>query len=335
MGRLVRPETLDELTRRQDGLVLRQQALRLGMTGKTIEWRLARGRWQRVLGGLYATFSGELTEDQRLIAAALHGGQGAQITGAAALRWHRFRYGPPVRRIDVLVPMRTRRTSNGLVAIHRTTRLDPHSRLRPAMEICSVARAVADAARGSRSLREVRAFTAEAVQRKLTDLPELLDELREGPKAGSALLRKALVDLGAGVRSAPEAEFRDLLGRSKILPAILWNPKLATVDGSASLPTPDGWIQEVGLVLEVDSQEHHASPEGWRRTMERHNLFGAYGVLVLHFTPREIREEASKVLARVEQAYLERRRTGACAPRVRPVGAVLTPLSGGKPGNDA
>jgi hypothetical protein len=312
-----RRETLGDVVRRQDGLLLRRQALRAGVTITAIRWRLARGRWQRVLPGLYATFTGALTEDQRLIAAALYSGEGAQITGAAALRWYGLRYGPPVRRIQVLVPSTTQRASRDFVAILRTTRLDPQSRLRPAMEVCSVARAAADAARCNQSLREIRAFIGEAVQRRLTTLPELVDELREGPKAGSALFRRVLTDLGAGVRSAPEAEFRDLMSRSKVLPKILWNPKLETLDGKVHLPTPDGWIQEVGLALEVDSREHHASPEGWERTMERHNLLAAHGILTLHFTPRDIRDKAAHVLDRVEHAYLERR--GATAPRVRSV----------------
>lgn len=317
-------ESLAELLSRQRGLIRRKQALKRGITGKGIHWRIVRGRWQRVLPGTYAVFSGQLTEEQRLIAAVLYGGKDAQITGAAALRWHGVRYAPSDDGIDLLIPSTAKRASKDFVRVVRTIRLDPHSRLRPAMEVCSIVRATADAARRSRSLREVRAFVGEVVQRRLTTVSELDDELRDGPTAGSALLRRVLQDLGAGVRSAPEAEFRDLLRRSRLLPAVHWNPQLAAADGTR-LPTPDGWIQEVGIAMEVDSQEHHASLEGWRRTMDRHNRLAAAGILTLHFTPREIRENPGRVLETVETTYLERLRTHHGFAAVSPIDASLRP----------
>jgi hypothetical protein len=298
-------ESLPELLGRQRGLIRRHQALALGISSRAIHWRITHGRWRRVLSGLYATFTEDLTDEHRLIAAALYGGDGAQITGAAALRWHNVRYAPRGDHIDVLIPATVKRSSQDFVRIIRTTRLDPHSRLRPALEVCAIARAAADAARASRRLREVRAFVGEVVQRRLTTLPELVDELRDGPAAGSAVLRRVLDDLAAGVRSAPEAEFRDLIQRSKVLPPVLWNAPLVSAAG-LRLPTPDGWIQDVGIALEVDSREHHSSQDGWSRTLDRHNQLAAVGVLTLHFTPRQIRETPERVLQMVEAAYLQR-----------------------------
>lgn len=296
-------ESIPELLERQQGLVLRSQALAGGLSSGAISWRLGRGWWQRVVPGLYATFTGALSDQHRLVAAALYGGPGAQITGAAALRWHGLRYAPADPRVHVLVL--TPHPSRGFIRTLRTTRPDPHSRLRPAMEICSVARAGADAARSGYGLREVRAFLAEIVQRRLASLDMLDDEARHGPNARSSLLRQVLKELRSGVRSAPEAELRTVVESSSILPPVRWNPHLVAADGTP-LPTPDGWIQEVGLALEQNSREFHSTPDGWQLTLDRQNQLATYGVLTVHVTPHAVRRQPSRVLATIERAYRER-----------------------------
>ena len=84
-----------------------------------------------------------------------------------------------------------------------------------------------------------------------------------------------------------------------------WNPRLTTPDG-VELPTPDGWIADGAIALEVDSREHHSSPDDWRRTLRRHNVLTQQGSIVLHFTPLEIRTQARQVLRSIEQTYLAR-----------------------------
>lgn len=297
--------SLDQLLDTQRCLIRRAQLLTAGVTDATLRWQLERGRWQRILPGVYAAFAGRLDDSQRLVAAMLHGGAGSQVTGAAALRWHGFRSAPAGDRVHLLVPHRSKVTSAGFVHVQRTRRPDPLSRIRPGLEVCSVPRSVADAARSSRDLSTVRAFVAEAVQRRKTTVAELFVELDSGPVKGSALFRTALAEIAAGARSAPEAEFRSVLARSDVLPAIRWNPRLIAADG-ARLPSPDGWIAEVGIALEVDSREYHLTPDGWQRTMDRHNTMATHGALVLHFTPSQIGTSPATVLAAVEQAYLER-----------------------------
>ncbi|GAA3384332.1 hypothetical protein [Cryptosporangium minutisporangium] len=296
-----------DLVELQSGLVLRSQALACGLSRDAIAWQLQRGSWQRVLTGLYATFTGTLSEHQRLQAAALYGGPGAQITGAAALRKRRLRYAPSDPRVQILVPPPARRTSRGFVLVTSTKRPDLHPRLHPAMEICSVARAGADAARSGYALRDVRAFLTEMVQRRMTTVAALTEEALRGPKAHSGTLRRVVAELRAGVRSAPEAELREVVRRSRMLPLVRWNPTLTASDGTR-LPSPDGWIQDAGLALESNSYEFHASPQDWRRTYERHNRLAAHGVQTLHFTPRDVREDPEYVLATIEKAYLERQR---------------------------
>jgi very-short-patch-repair endonuclease len=87
----------------------------------------------------------------------------------------------------------------------------------------------------------------------------------------------------------------------------MWNPHLTDPDG-LTLPTPDGLIAEARIALEVDSREHHAASDGWRRTLERHNVLTEHGFTVLHFTPVEIRSESARVLRVIEQTYARRMR---------------------------
>ncbi|HEX6339245.1 MAG TPA: hypothetical protein VFZ85_19985 [Jiangellaceae bacterium] len=91
--------------------------------------RAVRGRWQIVLPGVYATFTGPLGDIHRLRAAVLYAGPGALITGAMACRMCGLDYGPdPDGIVDVLVGPRRQRPDVDFVRLHRTSRM-PAERL--------------------------------------------------------------------------------------------------------------------------------------------------------------------------------------------------------------
>jgi hypothetical protein len=319
---------LDRLLAAQRGLLTRGQAIAAGLDDEAIRRELRGARWQRLLPGLYATFTGDVTLELRRMAASLYLGPESQITGIAALVWHGFRQLPPDDLLHVLVPHSTRRASRGFLRIQRTHRLDTNARRGSAYLVCSVARAVADASRLLDDLRPVRAIVAESVQRGLTTVDALEGECDLAGSSRTALLRRALTEIGTGARSAPEIELKNTLGRSAVMPEIHWNPKLVAQDGSP-LPSPDGWIDDVGIALEVDSREYHLGPEQWQSTMRRHNILATHNVIVLHFTPSEIRSRPYHVRALVERAYRERLAKGDRA-RVRltsPVAEEGAPLT--------
>jgi hypothetical protein len=56
------------------------------------------------------------------------------------------------------------------------------------------------------------------------------------------------------------------------------------------------------VAVEVDSKEWHLSPEDWQLTMSRHARMSAHGIIVLHFTPRQIRLESDQVIAQIQAA---------------------------------
>ncbi len=299
----------EALAIRQHELITRSQLRSFGIDDMTMYRRARNGTWLRLLPAVYAIRNGEVSAEQRLVAAALFAGEAAQLAGLSALEWYGFRSVPDHETVHLLMPHHVHRKSAGFVQIHRTHDMDRHARDAGLYRVCSPARAVVDAGRELRDQRVVLAIVAECVQRGFAGVRALDEQVRRAGRNRTALVRSAVDQVSSGVRSAPEADLRANVSRSKLLPPVLWNVALRTPSGKR-LPTPDGWLPEVGIALEMDSQEFHYRPDDWARTLERHNILAQYGVLVLHFTPRQNREDPDKVLRVIEQAYLERKAKG-------------------------
>lgn len=146
---------------------------------------------------------------------------------------------------------------------------------------------------------EVRAIVADAVQRNRCTVPELTAELSRCPVRGSARFRQALAEVADGVRSIAEGDLRALLRRGRV-PAPYFNAKLYA--GETFLAMPDAWWPDAGVAVEVDSREWHLSPADWERTLRRHAEMSAHGIIVLHFTPGQIKREPERVLAAITKA---------------------------------
>jgi hypothetical protein len=293
---------LGKLIKRQNQLFTRRQALAAGMHPNVLLRRTRPGGpWQEVLPGVYLSVTGTPTREQRHTAAVLYAGPGGTMTGQAALARHGMRVSSQV--IDVLIPANRRRRSAGFANLHRTTRLPPHVCYSGPVQFALPARAVADAARIMRSLADVRAIVAAAVQSRRCTVEQLQGELEDGPVRGSALFRAALAEVAEGTRSGPEGELLALIKRGK-LPMPQLNVRLFL--GEEFIARPDVWWREFGVVVEVDSKQWHLSPESWEQTMRRHARMTALGLLVLHFSPRQIREDPDQVLATIATALKSR-----------------------------
>ncbi len=225
------------------------------------------------------------------MAALLYAGDGSLITGQAALLHHHIR-GPDTELIDVLVPATRVRRDAAFVRLHRTTRMPERCSQAGPLRIAPPARAVADTVRGLASLRDVRTVVADAVQQGRCEIRQLHAELIAGPNLGSALFREALSDVADGIRSTAEADLKDLLTKSR-LPMPLFNPSL--YDGDTFIARPDAWWPEFGLAVEVDSRQWHLSPEDHESTLTRGRRMSVYQIIVLRFTPRQIRTQPAEV----------------------------------------
>ena len=303
---------LAELLRKQHAVIARRQTTMCGMTSDAL-WARIRpgGAWQRLLPGVYLAVTGTPTADQRDMAGLLYAGPGSILTAAAALRRLGLK-APRADIVDILVPAARTRRSTGFVRVVRTTRMPEQACISGQIGFAMAARAVADTARLLTDLREVRAVVADSVQRRWCRVAELAEELRRGPAAGSALFLQALGEVADGIRSTAEADLRDLVNRSG-LPAPMFNARLYA--GKVLLAVADAWWPDAGVAAEVDSREWHLSPADWERTLRRHVRLTAHGILVLHFTPKQIRAEPAAVAAAI-RAALDAARAGG-QPRVR------------------
>ncbi|MFJ7997312.1 hypothetical protein ACIQ7D_09205 [Streptomyces sp. NPDC096310] len=302
----------------QDGLATSAQLVRLGWSSSTISRRCAPGGpWQRVLPRVVLLQTGAPSPRQRLRAALLYAGEGALLTGAAALSLYGVRaVGPPTgsRVVDVLVPPGRRPRSpraRSAVRVHRpprTCRSLPVHRL----PCATLTRAVADAVPYLTGQAEVTALLAEVVQRARCTLPDLTTALRAGRRDRDPRVAGALEGLSAGIRSVAEADARRVL-REALIADPLWNQDLYLPDGTF-LARPDAYWPYAAVVLEIDSREWHLSPAGWERTMARRNLMTRYGLTVLSVSPAQLRDDPEELLAALRAALA---RTAPSAPLVR------------------
>jgi very-short-patch-repair endonuclease len=295
---------VDELLRKQHRVITRKQALACGLTKDMLSRRTRPdGPWRRLLPGVFLGVTGTPTQDQRETAALLYAGPASTISGSAALRRHGLRV-PATDKIDVLIPAGRRRQNASFVVLHSTRRVPDPVCYQGPIQFVFPARAVADAVRWLDDLASVRTIVASAVQTKLCLIEQLADELCSGSMQGSAHFRAALAEVIAGVRSTVEAELRRLIMRGRI-PEPMFNARLFV--GDDFVATPDAWWPEFGVAVEVDSKAWHLLPEHWEQTMARHARMTALGILVLHFTPRQIREEPEKVMRIIRQTLVTRR----------------------------
>ncbi|HET9897130.1 MAG TPA: hypothetical protein VFQ44_19520 [Streptosporangiaceae bacterium] len=298
-------QALEQLLDYQHLVVTRRQALDAGLTTEMLRGRIrSGGRWQTLLPGVYLTVTGTPTQDQRDTAALLYAGPGSALTGTAALRWHGIcSRGPRTSAIDVLVPARRRRQSTGFVNVRLTTKMPELVCCRGPVRFVLQARAIADRARTLYDFAAVREAVAHGVQSQHCTIEQLAAELRSGPKRGSGLFRAALAEVADGVRSISEAELRELIARGG-LPEPMYNPSLYC--GDEFIAVPDAWWPELGVAAEADSKEWHLLPAQREETMRRHARMTALGILILHFTPRQIRHEPDYVLAVIKSALRSR-----------------------------
>lgn len=292
-------ERLARILDAQHQVISRSQALACGIPRSTmVSWCKPKGKWQRLLPGVYLTVTGRPTAEQRLMAALLYGGPRSVITGPAALRAYRLRApGPDV--IDLLVPQATRRQNAAFVRIHRTRQL-PRVRRTGVLRYADPARAVADAAQVLLAADDVRAVVAEAIQKQVCSLAQLGLELERAGTRDSSWLRTALADISAGSRSVAEVRFRERVEQSA-LPAPRYNVFLRAADGT-DIGEVDAWWADAGVSVEIDSQEYHFYRADWLRTEAKRSRLLKHGIFPHNIAPVRVENDWDAVYAELRSS---------------------------------
>ncbi|MEO8329965.1 MAG: type IV toxin-antitoxin system AbiEi family antitoxin domain-containing protein [Candidatus Nanopelagicales bacterium] len=293
---------IDDLARAQQGVVTYAQLCEIGVPRSTIDrWTRSGGPWHRILPGTYLIHLGEPTIAERVSAALLYAGAESIVTGAMAAHLHGIRNLPrPAHELPVhlLIPERRQRKSSGFALIERTKRL-PSPELVNGNPVAPLPRAIFDATRRYVSRTATRALVLEAVQRHRMTTEQFRVELALGQRRWTAMSRQVGGDARAGSRSVPEAQLRSLV-RDHGLPEPLWNPKLFTVRGDL-IAQPDGYYEDLGIALEVDSRRHHYEDEAdYEHTWDRNTAMSTHGIVVLRLTPVRIQQTPTWVVQAIE-----------------------------------
>ena len=326
---------INDLASAQGGIVAFSQLVSLGMSNSTIgRWTRTGGVWQRLLPGTYLVHRGTPTADERLHAAQLYAGPHGQLTGVAALHLHGLRNVPvPLEKVQLhlLVPASQQTQSTGFVTLERTRYL-PEAVCIRGLQVAPLPRAVFDAGRRTPDRQATRAFTLEAVQRRLLTIDDLRREISRGQRQWTAILRDVLAEAKSGVLSVPEAELRKLL-QDAHFPEPLWNPRLETYAGEF-IAEPDAYFKEFGLALEVDSRRFHFEDgDAYRKTWRRHERYTRHGIVALRLMPTDIHRNPDSIVTAVRDTLAAQR--GRSLPEITVVPRTLrTPTDGTGAGCD-
>jgi hypothetical protein len=290
------------LIREQDFVVTRAQAVGAGMTRHALSNVKTYDGWQKLLPNVYLCHPGEPSRRQMMVAALFYAGRGAAIDDVDACRFH----GITNAQVDddvvrVAVPVDSRARSVAFVRIRRASDSFAFVQTRH-LRYVSPAPAVIAAARRRTTERGVLALLSDALQRRIVTFDELMAAHVQAPPQNAAFADRALESLGAGIQSAPEADFRNLALASIVLPQLLYNRLLRLPSGR--VVSPDALCVEAALVHETNGRRPHEREDLFEDMQERHSVMTAAGLTALHSTPRQIRASGRLVIAHFERCYL-------------------------------
>jgi hypothetical protein len=284
-----------------DHIVHRDQALTRGFSPRSISRRLANRNWQLLLPDVYLTHPGEPSRRQMLVAALLFGGPAAAIDGADACRFHGIKaVAVDDARIHVVVPRGSVARSRGFAVVRQTVAPITYEST-ALLRYVDPATAVIAATRRMSNRRTVLAALSDALQRRVTTYDELVRAHIQGPRRNSAFADDALEDLGAGTRSAPEADFRRLALASIVLPGVDYNIWLRLPDGRKLCV--DALIESSAVIHETNGRTAHQREDLFQDMQERHDTLTAFGFTVLHNAPSRIRRRGREVIVQVERCH--------------------------------
>jgi very-short-patch-repair endonuclease len=272
---------------RQWGRVSWRQLRELGASERRISHWLRDGYLRKVLPHVYAIGHVADSIEADLMAAILYAGPGAMLSHATALWWHGLLEQQPAW-IQVSTPRKCR--SQPGISVYSRRAVEPVHHLR--IPTTTVSQALLDFASTAPVHRVVRAL-AEADYRRVLDSTEL--RVLRGP--GSVTLKRALARHTpqlAKTKSELERAFRALCRKGGI-PAYEVNHRLCGIQVDAFWP-------DLGVVVELDGVDGHATPAQVHRDRRRDLKLRAAGYVVLRYSYQQVLSEPESVLADLRAA---------------------------------
>jgi len=317
------PLRLAAIARSQAGVVSRQQVLDAGLTRGMIGAKVRSGWWEQVHEGIYKTFTGELTQDGLLWAAALYAGRDAYLSHAIAAHLNGLTtHAPSV--IDVTIPAsRSVRPPQGII-IHRSTR-KPMTWRPPGIPAYTIAeQTVIDLVQDAAAKDEIVALVTSGFNKKLLTENHLRAVARTRKRLRWRDELDEIISLAAGGTHSPLEYRHDTdVQRAHGLPEPVKQAKFLKPDGTSGYR--DRYYPEYGrLVIELDGKRFH--PDDQRgRDQERDNQAAVTGS-TLRYGWSDVTRKACETARQQAEALRHRGWTGKlrpCSPGCRAVSELM------------
>lgn len=289
---------LGEVSRRQNGVVTRQQALACGVSVAQIRTRLRNGRWQRLYAGVYATFTGPVPRDANLWATVLAAGPGAALSHQTAAALAGLTENSS---LHVTVP-HNRRVRLPAVTVHISTRLDATRHPTRTPPQTRIEETVLDLTQTAPNLDTALSWIIKACANRLTTAGRLRTALAHRKKMRwRAELCASLDDVRLGSHSLLEQRYLRNVERRHALPVAVRQRSRCRPGGR--------WYDDVSYsqyatVVELDGRSAHPE-DARRRDRKRDNAYVVAGGVVLRYdmvdvtdTPCTVAAEVAAVLRR-------------------------------------
>jgi very-short-patch-repair endonuclease len=293
-------EAIADLAAAQHGVVALCQLSATGACSQAV-WRRVERRQLRVIHrGVYAAQQSALTEDGRIMAAVLAGGDAAAASHTAAARLRDLPL-PARSHVDVTIP-KARRNRSGIRFHHATVAPDEREMI-AGIPTTTTARTILDLAAILPRHRLERVVN-EAEYRRLADVVPLQALLQRYPgRRGIAALREILATATLG-DDRTESELEDLFTaflNRRHLPRPRRN--LPMVIGGLRL-RPDCLWPEHRLIVELDGRKAHLRRAAFESDRARDRRLLVAGWRVIRVTYRQLEVDAD-ALERDLRALLE------------------------------
>jgi hypothetical protein len=284
----------------QEGIVDREQAIRVGFSDRQIAHRLNSGRWQRVHGGVYATFSGPLSRNARLWAAVRWAGGDAMLSHETAAEVQGIIDSPLGNRIHITVPLRRRpaqlRPMRGIV-VHRSDQsqaqfLGPFRLPRTRIEDT-----VLDLVAAAPNFERAYTWVSRAVSRQLVTASVLREAVSNRPRVRwREWLNDSFEDSREGIHSSLERRYVRDVERAHGLPE---SQHQARRQLNGKTHYKDSWYPEYRVAVEIDGPTYHQH-ERVQLDRDRDNAnLAADDVKTFRFGPVAVTERVCETAAMV------------------------------------
>jgi very-short-patch-repair endonuclease len=290
-----------------DGVAHRRDLGQRSVSVGRIRRAIASGRWQEPVPGVVVSHGGPLSRRQRRLVGLAHAGADGCLSHTSALLALGARVDEPIasRRaagvrglyvtpadgglVEVSVPHGRHLRSSGFVVVHQSRR--PLRTVSVAgMPSTGAARSSGDVALTADRRSDVDHVISHVLQRRLTDVEQLVEETVALGRSANSWLRAAVQDAVRGMRSVGEADLRRVI-RAADLPEPEWNAEIVTAGGTFAV---DALWRRRWIAVEADGAAFHLSAEDWAKDLERQNCLVSTGLRLLRFPVRRLRARGAE-----------------------------------------